>query len=128
MLNKIILFITIILLLNAALTTTALVAEFRSCTREHLEEAITLNNERQPLYAALSNNQSIAISSALIEIEHKLLRMAILSDVVSYFYQKAGVPLLCDEYVSMSLTPKFSEKSAQPWPKLKTLNYQICLR
>ena len=74
---------TVILLLNATLTTTALAAEFRSCTREHLEEAITLNKERQPLYAALSNNQSIAISSALIEMEHKLLRMAILSDAVS---------------------------------------------
>lgn len=90
----------------------------RACTREHLVEAIELNLARRQDYANLSNGQSLPISDALIDMEKRLLKSALLADFVSFFFQLWGIAFLCDEYVSMSKTPAFTPQSPKPWPQL----------
>lgn len=92
----------------------------RDCFRIHLDEAIALNQERDPLYRAVSDGRSRAISSRLIGLE----KLALLANRVlgldrrARVYQNAGIPILCSEFVSMELTPKFRARSPRPWPSL----------
>lgn len=99
----------------------------RSCTWEHLTVAVRLNQARRPLYAYWSQNQSLAVSDALIALENELLQKAVLSDFASFVFQVQGIPLLCKEYVSMDLVPRFKSHSPAPWPLLqnfKSVNIQ----
>lgn len=115
---------TFLFLLVCSMVMTVFLPEARalsrphSCTREHLTRAIELNTARRGAYAALTQNQSLAISDAMVQMEHELLRQAPLADLGSFLYQMAGVPLLCAEYVSMDLVPAFQTRSTAPWPVL----------
>lgn len=101
----------------------ALAADTNSyCMREHLEDAIRLNLERRPLYAAESDQRSLIISDHLISVE----RQALLFNRIFGFdrnalpYQTAGVRLLCAEFVSMQEVPPFQSRGVRPWPDLGT--------
>ncbi len=92
------------------------------CFRDHLREAIELNEHRKPLYSALTNSRSIEISERLIRHE----RMAIFGSRIFYnfdkdaeIYQKHGINIVCDEYVPMALTPGFQPASPLPHPDLR---------
>jgi hypothetical protein len=75
----------------------------------HLREAIALNRERAPRYAALSRGQSRGISNALIGAEIGLLPLAKWFDAAARPYHAAGIPLLEDLFVSMANTPSFQD-------------------
>lgn len=75
----------------------------------HLREAIALNRERAPRYAALSRGQSRAISNALIGAEIGLLPVARWFDAAARPYHAAGIPLLEDLFVPMASTPPFQD-------------------
>jgi hypothetical protein len=92
------------------------------CFRDHLREAIELNEHRKPLYAKLTNFRSEEISERLIRHE----RMAIFGSRIFFnfdkdaeIYQKHGINIVCDEYVPMSLTPNFQAVSPLPHPDLR---------
>ena len=73
----------------------------------HLKEAITLNRERAPRYAALSAGASRPISSRLIMAQHLLLPVARYFDRQAAPYHRAGIPLLEALFVPMALAPAF---------------------
>ena len=75
----------------------------------HLREAIALNRERAPRYAALSRGQSRAISNALIGAEIGLLPVARWFDAAARPYHAAGIPLLEDLFMPMASTPPFQD-------------------
>lgn len=80
----------------------------RGAFEAHLLEAIALNRERAPRYASLSDGESRIISRMLIMSETLLIPVARWFDRRALPYAAAGVPLLHDVFVSMSLTPAFS--------------------
>lgn len=73
----------------------------------HLREAIALNRERAPLYAALSHGESRRLSRLLIAAEWLLLPVARWFDREAAPYRRAGVPLLDAIFVPMSHAPAF---------------------
>jgi hypothetical protein len=95
----------------------------RECFRDHLREAISMNRARKPFYDRLSNGASLEISSRLIAGE-KLAKFG--SYLIYNFdeeakeFQARGLNIVCDEFVSMSLTPRF--RAFSPGPRLA--NYQ----
>ena len=68
----------------------------------HLRDAIALNRERAPVYAALSNGASRRISRVLIAAEWMLLPMARWFDRRAAPYERASVPLLESLFLPMS--------------------------
>jgi hypothetical protein len=78
----------------------------------HLQDAIALNRERAPRYAALSNGASRPISRALIAAEWMLLPVARWFDRQAAPYHDAGIPLLESLFVPMAGAPAFG--SIQP--------------
>ena len=71
----------------------------------HLRAAIRLNRERRPIYAQATDGASRRISRQLIWSERWALVLSGLVDIPAHRYQRAGVPLLERELVSMSLAP-----------------------
>ncbi|MBN8541478.1 MAG: hypothetical protein J0L82_13885 [Deltaproteobacteria bacterium] len=98
------------------------VSKTKECFREHLREAIAINMARRPFYARLSNFQSNEISDRLIAGE-KLAKFASYLfhnfDAQAESYQEKGINIVCDEFVSMSLTPKFKAYGPLPHPDLR---------
>jgi hypothetical protein len=74
----------------------------------HIKEAISLNKERLPLYAALTNGESARYSKKLIRQEQLALVMAMYIDARALKFQKHGINILEKEFVSMSKVPAFS--------------------
>jgi hypothetical protein len=77
----------------------------RGCFREHLEEAIALNEARLPVYSAATEGASESISRQLIASERQGLLAARYLDRRARRYQKAGIPIVCSEFVPMAWTP-----------------------
>jgi len=73
----------------------------------HIREAIALNRDRAPKYAALSNGASRPISRTLIVAERLIIPIARWFDRRAKPYQQAGVPLLESIFVPMSAAPPF---------------------
>ncbi len=73
----------------------------------HLREAIALNRERAPRYAARSARASRPISRQLIAAEYMLLPVARWFDHRAAPYHRAGIPLLEALFVPMALAPAF---------------------
>ncbi|MBA4159172.1 MAG: hypothetical protein H0X65_17100 [Gemmatimonadetes bacterium] len=81
------------------------------CFQRHLREAIELNRERLPLYSQLTDGASERISRRLIWSERLALPVAWYIDRRASGYLQAGIPLVCDEFVSMELTPPFRARA-----------------
>lgn len=79
------------------------------CMTKHMQDAIQINRERSPFYQALSNGESRKITRLLIGMEKKLLLVSPLADFWARPYQRAGIPVVCEDIIDMSLTPKFRE-------------------
>ena len=91
----------------------------------HLREAIALNRERAPRYAALSGGASRIISRRLIAAEYALLPVARWFDRRAAPYHRAGIPLLESLFESMTLAPAFAAaevtgRSVTKLPRLRT--------
>ena len=94
----------------------------QECFREHLREAIAINKARRPLYARLSNYHSTEISDRLIAGEQLAKFASYLFhnfDARAESYQEKGINIVCDEFVSMSLTPRFEAYGPLPHPDLR---------
>ncbi|MEK7357605.1 MAG: hypothetical protein AAB250_14225 [Bdellovibrionota bacterium] len=95
--------------------------EARECFREHLREAIALNRERLPRYSSLSGGRSEAVSNRLILLERLALTGSHLThdfDKLDKKYQKAGLQVLCEDFVPMDKTPAFKPQFDGPAPLL----------
>jgi hypothetical protein len=82
----------------------------------HLRDAIQLNRERASRYSALTGGASRKISRRMVFFERLTLPVAMLFDRCARKYQRAGVPLLSEDMVSMAKTPPFSDRLASPPP------------
>jgi hypothetical protein len=81
--------------------------DMQPCLSQHIREAMDLNQVRKPLYSKLSNGKSKIVSDKLIWMERKLIVAVPFADAWAAPYQAAGIPILCQDFVSMSETPKF---------------------
>lgn len=102
--------------------TSGAVSPKQECFREHLREAIAINKARRPLYARLSNYHSNEISDRLIAGEQLAKFASYLFhnfDAQAERYQEKGINIVCDEFVSMSLTPRFEAYGPMPHPDLR---------
>lgn len=92
------------------------------CFRHHIREAMRLNRERRPLYAQLSNYESIEISNRLIFLESLVKTGTYLFanyDREARPFQEAGIPIVCAEYVDMKHVPPFQEGFKNGAPDIK---------
>jgi hypothetical protein len=114
-------------LLVTALFLFASPASFAECLTEHLEKAIELNLERKPLYAELTQYESLMISNRLIFIEAYSLSFSKWLYWQTQDLRDAGIPILCSEFTPMDQTPKFKTEYKSGRPKLsnfKSLSYK----
>lgn len=73
------------------------------CFKEHLVDAIKINRIKKQKYAKLSQNQSLKISKKLIRNEFLLLPVAKIIDSLAKKYQRQGINVVCDDFVSMDV-------------------------
>jgi hypothetical protein len=84
------------------------------CLSQHLKDAIRLNHSRFDKYSNLTHGESERISRRLMRFEKLGLLPAAFIDLQSRPLQKKGIPIICDELVSMSTVPEFSEQGPVP--------------
>jgi hypothetical protein len=104
----------------AALACTSAAAQEpeRRCMEHHLREAIALNRERMPLYAAETGGRSRGVSRRLIRSERLGLIAAWSIDRRAKPWLDRGVRVVCDDFVPMAWTPPFARRSGDPPPSL----------
>ncbi len=81
------------------------------CFYDHIVDAIAINEERKPRYEELTGGRSRAISGKLISSEKLARAVAVTFDLRAHRFQDQGIDVVCDEFVSMALTPEFSPYS-----------------
>ena len=86
------------------------------CFAGHLRAAIALNSERKAIYSELSDGASDKVSRVLILGERIALPQAMFLELEARKYQRAGIPILCDEFASMSTVPPISMTKAEVVP------------
>lgn len=86
------------------------------CMERHLREAAALNRERMPLYDSLSGGRSRAISRRLIWTERMAIPVAWYLDWRAREFQRAGIRIVCDDFVPMAHTPAFRARADDPPP------------
>lgn len=80
----------------------------RGAFERHMLDAIALNEERAPRYAALCGGASLPISRRLILTERSLLPVARWFDRRAARWEGAGIPLLESVFVPMATAPRFT--------------------
>jgi hypothetical protein len=95
-----------------------------NCMHEHMLEGRSLNEERMPLYAALTDDASLEISRMLIGYETFALPFADIIDSIASPWQEAGICIGCEEFVSMDLTPPFRDGFQDGPPALGNFHSQ----
>lgn len=86
------------------------------CMERHLREAAALNRERMPLYDSLSGGRSRGISRRLIWTERLAIPVAWYVDWRAREFQRAGVRIVCDDFMPMAHTPAFRPRAHDPPP------------
>lgn len=81
---------------------------------QHMQEAIRLNQARLPMYEAISAGASRAVSKALIRFERVALPGCHAIDTVALPFQKKGIPIVVEDFISMDLVPDFVEEHPDP--------------
>lgn len=84
------------------------------CMADHLREAKAINLERMPQYVALTNGDSRSVSWILIGSEMAGIPFASLVEYFNKPLAKAGVNILCEDFISMEKTPPFRSLSPEP--------------
>jgi len=92
--------------------------------REHLVEARIHDEERKPLYMALTDGASLEISRLLINYATLALPFADLIDSMSVPWQEKGICIGCEEFMSMDLTPPFQDHFQGGPPSLTDFQLQ----
>jgi hypothetical protein len=83
-----------------------------SCLSNHLLNAMSLNQSRKPLYSKLTGGRSEPVSDQLLLFESVGLVPAFYYDFLASPFQKAGIPILCQELISMGTVRNFSASDA----------------
>lgn len=87
---------------------------FAECFKQHLKDAIELNEGREKAYRELTNGKSFWISKQLIYSEKVSLLYADYLGLKVQKYRESGVPLLCRDFISMQEVPEFSTELRIP--------------
>ncbi|HST57288.1 MAG TPA: hypothetical protein VLK84_01295 [Longimicrobium sp.] len=90
----------------------------RRCMERHLREAAAINKARMPLYDSLSGGRSRGISRRLIWTERLGVVAAWYIDLRARRFQRAGIRIVCDDFVPMAHTPAFQPRAPDPPPPL----------
>ncbi|EPZ50018.1 hypothetical protein M902_0578 [Bacteriovorax sp. BAL6_X] len=106
------------------------------CFKEHLEAAISSNRNRRGIYSDHSNSKSKKISNSLIFAEKISLIYAKLLSPSLEKYRRAGIPVLCLDFIEMSKVPDIPSDFSIPNYKyedidsvnIKTLRSEISKR
>lgn len=91
-------------------------ARDRGAFEQHLRDAIRLNQARRPLYSAQSKGASEAVSDRLIRDERLAVPVAMAVDLVARWWQRRGVPVVSEDFVSLDLAPAFEPRLPNPAP------------
>jgi hypothetical protein len=67
----------------------------------HLADAIALNKSRRATYAQLTDGCSKSLSSRLINLERITLPIALYFDWRARKFNRAGIPIIIDDFISM---------------------------
>jgi len=73
---------------------------------KHLREAIAINKKRRKIYIKLSNGKSKTLSNKLIFFEKLLILPAMIFDKKAKRFNKKGIPILQNDFVSMNGLPQ----------------------
>lgn len=87
------------------------------CFSEHLSKAIHQNRERRSVYSSLSEGKSKSISNKLIFAEKFAYLYSLKMNFQLKKYRKAGIPILCLDFIEMSKSP--SVPTSKSIPRLK---------
>ncbi|MFP5520011.1 MAG: hypothetical protein ACLGGX_08920 [Bdellovibrionia bacterium] len=117
------------LLILSTLSEICFASKDRNCFTRHLREAIVINNERSAEYQKLTQNQSTEITHRLVMMEKGLLLGAYLVDKLATYWQDNQIPMICNDFIEMSLTPASQTSYAdraplQPIPEISLNSYQ----
>lgn len=74
---------------------------------EHLNEAIALNTEREPLYYDATDGRTVGLSQLLITSERSLLPTAEEFDARALEFHAEGIPIVAADFVPMSGVPAY---------------------
>mgnify|MGYP000923066488 CR=1 FL=1 len=103
----------------------------RGCLEHHLREARAVNELRKPLYGNVTNGQSFEISHLLIQHESVAIFWGNLFynfDRWAIPYQRLGVNIVCDDFVSMENTPQFIARRKGPSPSIADFHHPSAKR
>lgn len=114
-------FILVILAFLPAVSSAG-VKNVRACLTDHIHDAMNLNKARASAYALLTDGKSSPISKKLIRMERWLSLAVPFADAWAAPFQAAGVNILCDDFIDMSLTPAF--RAMNPAGKDNVANFR----
>jgi len=72
----------------------------------HVLEAIKINYQRRKIYSRLTDGKSHSLSNRLIFYEISILPLTFLIDFIAFFYQLFGIPIVKNDFVSLSDLPE----------------------
>ena len=101
-------------------TAACLASAGQNCFSEHVQDAIRLYSERAPQYSKMTGGKSDAILGPMILRERVAYWIARYFDFRAQKFQMAGVPVLCDDFVSMATVPQIVGTRTEPGPPLST--------
>jgi hypothetical protein len=84
------------------------------CMETHLREAAALNRARMGAYSRLAEGRSRGLSRRLIWAERLAIPIAWYVDRRAEPFLRAGIPIVCDDFVPMSGTPPLTLSAADP--------------
>ena len=91
----------------------------------HMRDAIRINKARLPMYSAASNRDSERVSKALIRFEQVAIPGAWTIDKLAAPFQKKGIPIAQEEFMSMELIPDYVDEhpdEAEPFHTFKPVD------
>lgn len=87
----------------------------------HIREALYINTQRLPLYSQASGGKTASLSRKLMRYQKMSIFSAHWMDRYARKFQRHGVPIMQEDYVSMEATPAFRERFEGSPPRLEQL-------
>lgn len=92
---------------------------------QHMKDATTLNRERAPRYAALSEGKSLPLSYELILMENLAQLITQSLDDKARIYNAEGIGLFFDDLIDMRFTPLFQKTFGQEGPPVTRITIDV---
>lgn len=103
-----------VLLLAIFISAASFAEQAERCTVIHVKEAMELNRQRRSQYRADNNRGAARILNQLILLEKIMLPFSASLDRSVIKLQNAGVPMWCEDLVSMSTVPAYQAQATKP--------------